>query len=439
VGYLSLLECTHCRAQYAPEGLHNVCPRCGKVLFARYDLDRIRSEVRREALAAREPTMWRYREVLPVTDPANIMTLGEGMTPLLPLNALGHRLGLRRLFVKEEGLNPTGSFKARGLSAAVSKAKELGVRAASMPSAGNAGSAAAAYCARAGIDLYLVMPADVPHVNQAECAAYGAHTYLINGLINDAGRSLRDGGRAQGWFDMSTLKEPYRVEGKKTMGYELAEQFGWSLPDVVIYPTGGGTGIVGMWKAFAEMQALGWIGTHRPRMVIVQAAGCAPMVRAYLDNREHADPWPEAHTVAAGLRVPEAIGDYLILQAVRESGGAAYAVTDEEIVADMHELARVEGLFACPEGAATYGALKAMVRERRIGADERVVLFNTGAGLKYVDLIHPDLPTFEPAHPPPALGGRGEGTPASSAESPKRPGGASPGGSVSHERDGGMC
>jgi threonine synthase len=406
MGYLHHLECTHCHGQYSAQELHNVCPRCGKVLFPRYDLDRVRAEVSREQFAGRELSMWRYRELMPVDDPANVMTLGEGMTPLLPLRGIGKRLGLNHVFVKEEGLNPTGSFKARGLSAAVSKAKELGVRMASMPSAGNAGSAASAYCARAGIDLYLVMPVDVPHVNQVECDVCGAHTFLIRGLINDAGRSLRGGVEAQGWFDMSTLKEPYRVEGKKTMGYELAEQFGWSLPDVVIYPTGGGTGIVGMWKAFDEMQTLGWIGAQRPRMVIVQAAGCAPMVRAHRDGREHAEPWKDAHTVAAGLRVPEAIGDYLILQAVRDSGGTSYAVTDEQILADMRELARAEGLFACPEGAATYSALKALVQDGLIRSDERVVLFNTGAGMKYVDLIHPNLPTFEPAHPPAPLGGR---------------------------------
>jgi len=376
------------------------------VLFARYDLERVRAEVPRDALAGRSPTMWRYGEVMPVLDPKHIVTLGEGMTPLLPLEAIGRKLGLRHVFAKEEGLNPTGSFKARGLSAAVSKARELGVRTASMPSAGNAGSAAAAYCARAGMELYLVMPADVPHVNQAECTMYGAHVYLIHGLINDAGRSLREQRQAKGWFDMSTLKEPYRVEGKKTMGYELAEQFTWSLPDVIIYPTGGGTGIIGMWKAFEEMEALGWIGPHRPRMVIVQAAGCAPIVRAHRNGQEQAEPWQNAQTIAAGLRVPEAIGDYLILQIVRASGGASYAVTDEEILADMRELAQAEGLLACPEGAATYGALKAMVREGKVAPDERVVLFNTGAGLKYVDLIKPALTAFDPAHPPAALGGR---------------------------------
>lgn len=404
--YLHHLECTRCGGRYSPDELHNVCAHCGKVLFARYDLDRVRAEVPRAALAGREPTMWRYSEVMPVKDPANIMTLGEGMTPLLPAPAVGRTLGLRRVYIKEEGLNPTGSFKARGLSAAVSKAKELGVRAASMPSAGNAGSAGAAYCARAGIDLYLVMPVDVPHVNQVECDVYGAHAYLIHGLINDAGRSLREQSLAKGWFDLSTLKEPYRVEGKKTMGYELAEQFRWSLPDVVIYPTGGGTGLVGMWKAFDEMKTLGWIGTHRPRMVIAQAAGCAPMVRAHRAGQEHAERWADAQTIAAGLRVPEAIGDYLILKAVRESGGHAYTRTDEQIVADMRELAALEGVFACPEGAAAYGALKLMVEEGRVGPDERVVIFNTGAGIKYVDLLKPDLPAFEPANPPAALGGR---------------------------------
>lgn len=403
MGYLHHLECTACGAQFSPDRPRTVCERCGKVLYPRYDLDRARSEVRREELTGRSPTMWRYLELMPVNDPANIVTLGEGMTPLLPLSAAGRRFGLRHVFVKEEGLNPTGSFKARGLSAAVSKAKELGVRTAAMPSAGNAASAAAAYCARAGIELYLVMPADAPPTNKAECAVYGSHTYLIKGLITDAGRVIREGARGKGWFDMSTLREPYRVEGKKTLGYELAEQFGWSLPDVIIYPTGGGTGIIGMWKAFEEMEQLGWIGRHRPRMVIVQAAGCAPMVRAYREGRDSAEPWQNAETIAAGLRVPAAIGDYLILRAIRDSGGTAYTVTDEEIRADMHELAREEGLFACPEGAATYGALKAMVRDGAIKPDERVVLFNTGAGLKYVELIHPDLPVFEPAHPPAAL------------------------------------
>lgn len=405
MGYFHHLECTACGAQFSPGRPQTVCQQCGKILYPRYDLDRARSQLQRDEIARRAPTMWRYRELMPVDDPANIVTLGEGMTPLLPLPVVGRRLSLRHVFVKEEGLNPTGSFKARGLSAAVSKAKDLGVRVVAMPSAGNAASAAAAYCARAGIDLYLVMPADAPLANKAECAVYGAHTYLIQGLINDAGRVIREGAKEKGWFDMSTLREPYRVEGKKTLGYELAEQFGWSLPDVIIYPTGGGTGIVGMWKAFEEMEQLGWIGSHRPRMVVVQASGCAPIVRAYREGRETAEPWQHAQTIAAGLRVPSAIGDYLILRAVRESGGTAYTVTDEEIRADMRELAHEEGLFACPEGAATYGALKAMVRDGVVAPHERVVLFNTGAGLKYVDLIHPDLPVFEPAHPPAALRG----------------------------------
>ena len=405
MGYLDHLECTACGARYSPREVHTVCRACGKVLYARYDLERARSEVRREAFAGRASTMWRYREVLPVEDPGSVVSLGEGMTPLLPLPVVGRRLGLRSVFVKDEGLNPTGTFKVRGLSAAVSKARELGVRAAALPSAGNAASAAAAYCARAGMDLYLVMPSDAPPANKAECAVYGAHAYLIRGLITDAGRVLRQGSQATGWLDMSTLREPYRVEGKKTLGYELAEQFGWSLPDVIVYPTGGGTGLVGMWKAFGEMEQLGWIGPHRPRMVIVQAAGCAPMVRAYHAGKDRAEPWEDAHTLAAGLRVPEAIGDYLILQAVRESGGTAYTVTDDEILADMHELAREEGLFACPEGAATVGGLKALVRDGAIAPDDRVVLVNTGAGLKYVDLIHPELPVLDPAHPPAFLTG----------------------------------
>jgi threonine synthase len=403
MNFLHHLECTACGGTYSADELHTVCPACGKVLYPRYDLDRARTEFSRDVLAHRPASMWRYRELMPVRDEANIVTLGEGMTPLLPLPGIGRRLGLDRVLCKEEGLNPTGSFKARGLSAAVSKAKELGVRTIAMPSAGNAASAAAAYCARAQIELYLVMPVDAPHTNKAECAAYGAHTYLIRGLITDAGQALRKAGAGRGWYDMSTLREPYRVEGKKTLGYELAEQLGWTLPDVIIYPTGGGTGIVGMWKAFAEMETMGWIGAKRPRMVVVQAAGCAPMVKAYRDGKTQAEPWRDARTVAAGLRVPAAIGDYLILNAVRESGGTAYSVTDESILADMHELARADGLFACPEGAATYGALKTMVRDGLVRREETVVLFNTGAGLKYVELLHPELPEFEPAEPPAAL------------------------------------
>ena len=409
MGYLSHLECTACGSRHSAREVQTVCPACGMVLYARYDLERARAEMRRETIVARPPTMWRYHEVMPLDDLRGIVSLGEGMTPLLPLSAADRRLGLRHVFVKDEGLNPTGTFKARGLSAAVSKARELGVRAAAMPSAGNAASAAAAYCARAGMDLYLVMPVDAPHANKAECEIYGAHAYLIHGLITDAGRVVRQGSARQGWLDISTLREPYRVEGKKTLGYELAEQFGWSLPDVIVYPTGGGTGLVGMWKAFEEMEQLGWIGGRRPRMVIAQAAGCAPMVRAFRNGRDRAEPWRGAHTLAAGLRVPEAIGDYLILRAVRDSGGAAYTVTDEEILSDMRELAREEGLFVCPEGAATYGALKQLARDGGVGADERIVLLNTGAGLKYVDLLRPDLPVFDPAAPPDALvGKRGE-------------------------------
>lgn len=403
MNYLHHLECTACGATYSADELHTVCPACGKVLYPRYDLERARGELSRDALSGRPASMWRYHELMPVRDPANIVTLGEGMTPLLPMPGIRRKLGLRHVFCKEEGLNPTGSFKARGLSAAISRAMELGVRTIAMPSAGNAASAAAAYCARAHLDLYLVMPVDAPQTNKAECAAYGAHTYLIHGLITDAGRVLRQAGGGRGWFDMSTLREPYRVEGKKTLGYELAEQLDWRLPDVIIYPTGGGTGIVGMWKAFAEMEALGWIGPQRPRMIVVQAAGCAPMVRAYQEGKEKAEPWRDAQTIAAGLRVPEAIGDYLILRAVRESGGTAYSVTDGAILGDMRELAREDGVFACPEGAATYGALKAMLRDGLVGADERIVIFNTGAGLKYVDLVRTELPEFEPAEPPAAL------------------------------------
>jgi threonine synthase len=403
--FLDHLECTACARHYSADELHTVCPECGKVLFARYDLPAARKSVARD-FSGRPPTIWRYGELMPVREQASIVSLGEGMTPLLHAARMGRTCGFERLFIKEEGLNPTGTFKARGMSAAVSRAKELGVRSIAAPSAGNAAGALAAYGAAAGIETSVFVPADAPEINKIESAVCGARVYLVEGLISDAAKIIRQVGPKRGWFDCSTLKEPYRVEGKKTMGYELAEQFDWTLPDVVVYPTGGGTGIIGMWKAFEEMEALGWIAGRRPRMVIVQSAGCAPIVRAHQAGADHAEPWKNADTIAAGLRVPEAIGDYLILEAVRQSGGTSYAVTDEQILADMRELARTEGLFACPEGAASYSALKTMVQEGKVGRAERVVLFNTGAGLKYVDLIRPALPTFEPADPPLALGGR---------------------------------
>ncbi|MGH2350086.1 MAG: threonine synthase, partial [Chloroflexota bacterium] len=319
--YLTHLECSNCGREADAGQLQTVCPACGKVLFARYDLDAVRVVLPRQALRERDATLWRYRELLPVRDPANIVSLGEGMTPLLPALRVGRALGCSQLYVKEEGLNPTGSFKARGQAVAVSRALELGAKALAIPSAGNAGGAMAAYAARAGLPAYVFMPEDAPESTKAECALYGARLYLVKGLINDCGKIVRDGAAARGWFDVSTLKEPYRQEGKKTMGYELAEQLGWTLPDAILYPTGGGTGIVGMWKAFDEMERLGWIDGRRPKMISVQATGCAPIVRAYEQGERHAEAWADAQTVASGIRVPVAIGDYLMLDAIRESGG----------------------------------------------------------------------------------------------------------------------
>jgi threonine synthase len=383
---LTHLECGLCGREYDADRLWNLCPACGKPLLARYDLVAARQALGRNELACREPTLWRYREVLPVRERRHELSLGEGWTRLIHARRLGEALGFGELYVKDEGLNPTGSFKARGLSVAVSRALELGVRSVSIPSAGNAAGAMAAYAARAGMEAHVFMPRDVPPLFVAECRALGALVTLVDGLITDCGRVAAEGVRRHGRFDVSTLKEPYRLEGKKTMGYELAEQMDWALPDVVIYPTGGGTGLVGMWKAFAEMEALGWIGSERPRMVTVQAEGCAPMVRAFEAGDEFAVPWQGAHTLADGLRVPAAVGDFLILRALRESGGTAVGVADERMIEAAELLGRTEGIWAAPEGAATLVAFQALRRQGWIGDDETVVLFNTGSGLKYAHL-----------------------------------------------------
>lgn len=380
---LSHLECSLCGKTVSPEVPQTVCPDCGKPLFARYDLDRARRLIPRTHLAGRERSLWRYRELLPVQNPLHAVTLGEGGTPLLPAGRLGAASGMRHLFVKDESLNPTGSFKARGLCLAVSRAHELGIRHLVIPSAGNAGGALAAYAARAGVHAHVFMPEDVPPAFRTECAAYGAEITLVPGLITDCGRLGRAAAEENGWFDVSTLKEPYRVEGKKTLGYEIAEALDWHLPDVILYPTGGGTGLIGMWKAFSEMEALGWIGGERPRMVAVQAEGCAPIPRAFAAGEPFAAPWDGAHTVAAGLRVPEAIGDFLILRALRESGGTAVAVSDQALLAGQQRLAQEEGIFACPEGGACVAALDLLLGQRLVDAADRVVLFNTGTGLKY--------------------------------------------------------
>jgi len=380
---LTHLECSFCGKKYEADELHTLCPACGKPLLARYDLKRVREEWSREDLAVRVASLWRYQEVLPVRNEENAISLGEGYTPLLRAERLGRKLKMRNLFIKDEGLNPTGSFKARGLCMAISRAKELGVSEVVIPSAGNAAGAMAAYAAKAGMKAHVFMPQDVPLPFRLECAAYGAQVTLVSGLITDCAQQARQAAAEHGWFDVSTLKEPYRLEGKKTMGYELAEAFDWQLPDVIIYPTGGGTGLIGMWKAFAEMEALGWIGKDRPRMVVVQAQGCAPIPRAFEAGEEFATPWENAATVAAGLRVPVAVGDFLILRAVRESNGTALAVSDDALVAAQKRMASREGIFACPEGGATLAALETLLAKGWLMPDETVVLFNTGSGLKY--------------------------------------------------------
>ena len=389
--YFTHLECSvPCGAgPFSARERHHLCT-CGMPLLARYDLQAARAW-RRDSLPGRVPTMWRYREVMPLFDGEEPVTLGEGFTPLVHARRLGAApgLGLAHLLVKDESLNPTNSFKARGQSAAITRARHLGAGVLSVPSAGNAANAMAAYAAAAGIAAKVFMPKDVKAPFIRECELYGAEITLVDGLITDAGRVAAERGGPLGWYDVSTLKEPYRIEGKKTMGYELAEQLGWTLPDWIIYPTGGGTGMVGMWKAFEEMEALGWIAPgRRPRMVTVQAEGCAPIVRAFKEGTEKAAPWEHAHTVADGLRVPRAIGDFLILRAIRESGGTAIAVSDRAMAEGMLEMGRLEGISAAPEGGAALEALRVLVASGEVGPSDRVVLFNTGGALKYFDALH---------------------------------------------------
>ena len=381
--FVTHLECSLTGEHYPSDTLQTLS-KAGRPLLVRYDLDGIRHTLPRTALASRPQTLWRYRELLPVRRPENVLSLGEVMTPLIPLPRIAARLAKGgEMLVKDEGRLPTGSFKARGLALAVSMAKELGVATMAMPTNGNAGAAMAAYCARAGVRAYVFCPDDTPAVNVREIAMQGAEVFLVDGLIDDCGKLVAKGEQEVGWFNCSTLREPYRIEGKKTMGIELAEQLDWQLPDVILYPTGGGTGIIGMWKAFAELEAIGWIGHKRPRMVVVQAEGCAPMVKAWEEGAEHAPRWENAHTFAAGIRVPQAVGDFLILRAVRESGGFAIAVSDDAIADAWREVAAEEGLLLCPETAATYAAYKQALGDGRIRPDDRVVLFNCASGLKY--------------------------------------------------------
>ncbi|HZI46260.1 MAG TPA: threonine synthase [Pyrinomonadaceae bacterium] len=379
------LECGACRLRHEARRLHNLCTQCGKPLLVRYDLEGASKSLTKENLVSRQPDLWRYREVLPVERSENVVTLGEGFTPLVHALRLGASLGMSELYIKDEGQNPTQSFKARGMTTAVSMAKELGVEKLAVPSAGNAAGALAAYAARAGMEAHIFMPKDTPRANVIECEQTGAHVTLMDGLITDCGAEVGRRKEREGWFDVSTLKEPYRIEGKKTMGYELAEQFDWQLPDVIIYPTGGGTGLIGMWKAFDEMEQMGWIGSQRPRMVTVQASGCAPIVTAFEQGERFAAEFPNAHTTASGLRVPKAIGDFLILDALRASGGTAVAVTDKELIDATQEVGAAEGIFCAPEGAACLPALKKLMSDGTVKPNERVVLFNTGSGVKYIE------------------------------------------------------
>ena len=385
--FLKRLECSACGLEHEWSRLQNLCRSCNRPLLAMLDLAAAKRTMTREALLTRDKSLWRYREVLPLPSDVEPVSLGEGGTPLLRAERVGNDV---ELWIKDESINPTQSFKARGMSVAVSMAKYLGATKLAVPSAGNAGGALAAYAARAGVEAHVFMPCDTPRANVIECRELGAHVTLIHGLITDCGAEIAQRKTSEGWFDMSTLKEPYRIEGKKTLGYELAEQLNWQLPDVIIYPAGGGTGLIGMWKAFDEMEALGWIGKTRPRMFAVQAAGCAPIVRAFEAGAKTAPQFENAHTIASGLRVPKAIGDFLMLKIIRESNGGAIAVYDKEMIRVTRDVGANEGLFICPEGAACFVALKLLRLAGKIASGERVVIFNTGSGIKYLEAYDAD-------------------------------------------------
>ena len=395
---LTHLECGLCSRKYEPGKVHNLCD-CGGPLLVRYDLEKLRRIWSRDQVATGPNNMWRYGPVLPPTRQTSIISLGEGRTPLVRTARLGARIGAEQLWIKDEGLNPTGSFKARGLSCAVSMAVELGIRKLAIPSAGNAASALAAYAAAASLEAHIFMPRDVPQANFIECKAYGAHVTLVDGLISDCAKLVAAGAAREGWFDVTTLKEPYRIEGKKTMGYELAEQMGWELPDAIFYPTGGGVGLTGMWKAFDEMQALGWIGARRPKMIAVQVEGCQPVVRAFEQGSARSEFWQNAYTVASGLRVPKPLGDFLILNAVRASGGTAIAVSDAELLDAGIRLAADEGLFVAPEGAACVSALEKLLANGFLKREEKIVIYNTGAGLKYLEAYSTRFPRTASGEP----------------------------------------
>lgn len=384
------LKCSKCDKTFSIDSVQTLCP-CGGPILVDYDYPEAARRLTREMLVERAPSMWRYREVLPVKDSANIVTFDEGFTPLLPSVRIGPSLGMKHLVFKDETIEPTGSFKARGLCMAISRAKELRIERVIIPTAGNAGSATAAYAARAGMRCKVIMPSDSPAPFRVDCAYHGAEIEYIEGSIADCGKRAAELSASEGWFSMATLKEPYRIEGKKTMGYELAEHYHYKLPDVIIYPTGGGTGLIGMWKAFDEMERLGWIDSRRPRMVSVQATGCAPIPRAFEAGTDHADTWENPETLAAGLRVPGAVGDFLMLRAIRETGGTAIAVPDDEIIAWTKELGAKEGIFGAPEDGAALAALKRLLECGEIRPDERVVVFLTGSGYKYLDVLEDAL------------------------------------------------
>ncbi len=391
---LSHLACSATGKRYDADTVQGVSDE-GKPLLARYDLDQVATAVTPREIAARPPTLWRYHEVLPVRDEANIVSLGEGMTPLIPIPSYGRKIGLPGLLMKDEGLLPTGTFKARGAAVGVSRAAELGVKGVAMPTNGNAGAAWAAYAARAGLKSLIAMPVDAPAITRAECVVAGAELYLVDGLIGDAGRLVSGAVRSRSDYqEVSTLREPYRVEGKKTMGYEIAEQLGWRLPDVIVYPAGGGVGLIGIYKAIVEMQALGWIGPDLPRLVAVQADGCAPIVRAFESGATESEPFPDAHTVAFGITVPKALGDFLVLDAVRSTDGTAISVSDEELLAEQRTMAVAEGTFICPEGAACLAAARQLREAGWLAGGDSVVVLNTGMGLKYPQVVSVDVPTL---------------------------------------------
>ena len=398
--FVTHLECAHCGQRYDHTRVQNLCTSCQRPLWVLYDLEALKQHFPRKALAGRPPTLWRYQEMLPVQDPANIVSLVETVTPILPTRRLGSCFGVENLYLKDESRLPTGSFKARGMALAISRAKELGVRSVAVPTAGNAGGAMAAYAARAGMQAHVFMPEDTPAINQKECYLSGARTFLVNGLITDCGRIVGEGKQAKGWFDVSTLKEPYRIEGKKTMGLELAEQFDWELPDVILYPTGGGTGLIGMWKAFKELEALGWLNSpKRPRMISCQSDGCAPIAVAFEKGERFAKKFENAATIASGLRVPAAVGDFMILDAVRESGGLALAAPEGDIPKWMQLAASQEGIALCPETAVCLGALEILLKRGAIQPRERLLVFNTGAAQKYPEAVQEKLPRVDITQP----------------------------------------